>query len=82
MDVLIFGGTRFFGRQLVPALLRRGHRVTIAARGHARNDFGSPVERIVTERADGDCLRRAVCPLDAVCDATAALTPPTTCAGC
>ncbi|MCX7773710.1 MAG: NAD-dependent epimerase/dehydratase family protein, partial [Clostridia bacterium] len=50
MNVLVLGGTRFFGVHLVKALLQKGHDVAIATRGNAKDAFGSRVERITIER--------------------------------
>ena len=38
--VLVLGGTRFFGKHLVEALLQAGHDVTIATRGITEDSFG------------------------------------------
>ena len=37
MNILVLGGTRFMGKHLVSALLRKGHKITIATRGMAEN---------------------------------------------
>ncbi|MGH4123418.1 MAG: NAD-dependent epimerase/dehydratase family protein [Clostridium sp.] len=34
MNILVLGGTRFFGVHLVDNLLKNGHQVTIANRGN------------------------------------------------
>ena len=51
MHVLVIGGTRFVGYQLVWRLLAEGHRVTILNRGLHEDPFGTRVERIVADRA-------------------------------
>lgn len=33
MKILVFGGTRFFGKKLVERLVSEGHEVTIGTRG-------------------------------------------------
>ena len=33
MDILILGGTRFFGIHMVNELINQGHNITIATRG-------------------------------------------------
>ncbi len=43
--VLVLGGTRFFGKHLVEALLQDGHDVTIATRGITEDSFGSRVKK-------------------------------------
>ncbi|MBB5173279.1 NAD-dependent epimerase/dehydratase family protein [Texcoconibacillus texcoconensis] len=50
--VLIFGGTRFFGKRLVEKCLANGDEVTIATRGKQRDDFGNRIERITVDRAN------------------------------
>ncbi|WP_436865675.1 NAD-dependent epimerase/dehydratase family protein [Bacillus fungorum] len=50
--VLVLGGTRFFGKHLVEALLHDGHDVTIATRGITEDSFGSTVKRLIVDRED------------------------------
>lgn len=71
--ILVLGGTRFFGRHMVSALLAQGHSVTIATRGQTPDPFGNTVERIVLERTDADCIRQALLgkSFDVVCDSLA-----------
>ncbi len=54
--VLVLGGTRFFGKHLVEALLQNGHDVTIATRGITEDSFGSRVNRFIVDREDGKQL--------------------------
>ena len=70
MNILVIGGTRFFGIHLVKSLLRRGHNVTIATRGRAKDEFGNNVERIIIERTDASSLAAALGTrsFDVVCD--------------
>ena len=56
MNILVLGGTGFFGKHLVWELLHRGHEVTIATRGRTPDDFGDRVRRL-HRRPDG-------CPAD------------------
>ncbi len=56
MDVLVFGGTRFFGVCLVEKLLERGHKVTIATRGLTPDPFGDRVKRLVVDRGNEEGL--------------------------
>ncbi len=56
MEILILGGTRLMGIHLVEELLLQGHRITIATRGITKDNFGNRVERIITERTDGEAL--------------------------
>lgn len=46
MNVLVIGGTRFFGIPMVDRLLQLGHDVTIATRGVTTDKFGKFVKRI------------------------------------
>jgi nucleoside-diphosphate-sugar epimerase len=59
-NILIIGGTRFFGRRLVRRLLDAGACVTIATRGRAADDFGERVSRIVVDRRDRAALQAAM----------------------
>jgi nucleoside-diphosphate-sugar epimerase len=49
-NILVIGGTRYFGKLLVQRLLHAGHQVTIATRGHAPDPFGSRISRIRVDR--------------------------------
>ncbi len=50
LKILVFGGTRFFGKKLVMRLLAEGHDVTIATRGKTADDFGDAVRRVKIKR--------------------------------
>lgn len=52
MNILVLGGTRFFGRHLVRNLIDAGHEVTIATRGRTADDFGSTVKRVIVDRTN------------------------------
>jgi nucleoside-diphosphate-sugar epimerase len=58
-NVLVLGGTRFFGKLLVQRLLRTGHRVTIATRGYAPDPFGQRIERVRVDRRNDTAMRSA-----------------------
>ncbi len=58
--VLVLGGTRFFGKHLVNALLQAGHDVTIATRGITEDSFGSTVKRLIVDREDRKQLRECL----------------------
>lgn len=60
MDILILGGTRYFGVHLVRTLLREGHGVTIATRGQQPDAFGDSVRRIQVERTSAESLHAAL----------------------
>lgn len=59
MNILIIGGTRFFGIHTVEALLSKGHQVTIATRGLAPDSFGDRVSRILFDRENFESIRKA-----------------------
>jgi len=52
MDVLMLGGTRFFGIRIVELLIQAGHRVTLYTRGNSRPAFWDQVEHILGDRSD------------------------------
>jgi nucleoside-diphosphate-sugar epimerase len=58
--VLIFGGTRFFGKRLVRVLLDEGHVVTIATRGTTPDEFGESIKRLTLDREDAASVSVAV----------------------
>ena len=59
-NILVLGGTRFFGLRLVELLIKEGHRVTIVTRGQLRNPFGEQVEHIIVDRSDRVAFAKAV----------------------
>ena len=56
--VLVFGGTRFFGKQLVKELIKEGYDVTIATRGIKLDPFEDKVKRISVDREDRKFMER------------------------
>lgn len=58
MDILVLGGTQFFGKMLVHQLLDKGYSVTIATRGKTGDPFGERVKRIVVDRFNEQSLRK------------------------
>lgn len=60
MQILVIGGTRFFGVPMVQELLKKGHRVTIATRGLKQDPFGDCVERIVLDHTDFESMKHAL----------------------
>ena len=62
-NILVIGGTRFFGKLLVQRLLRAGHRVTIATRGYAPDPFGNrygdQFARVRVDRRNEHAMRNA-----------------------
>ena len=59
-NILVIGGTRFFGRKLVELLLIDGHDVAILTRGHAGNPFNDRVEHIIADRLNKQALASAI----------------------
>ncbi|WP_026905851.1 NAD-dependent epimerase/dehydratase family protein [Paucisalibacillus globulus] len=57
---LVFGGTRFFGVNLVEDLLARGMKVTVATRQYSDDPFGDKVERLKVDRFDMESVEAAV----------------------
>ncbi|SFD66905.1 NAD-dependent epimerase/dehydratase family protein [Massilia yuzhufengensis] len=58
-NILVIGGTRYFGKLLVQRLLRAGHRVTIATRGYAPDPFGERITRVRVDRRNEHAMRNA-----------------------
>lgn len=59
MDILVLGGTRFFGVPMINELTAR-HNVTVATRGLTADSFGDSVERIKLDRTDAADIERAL----------------------
>lgn len=59
MNVLVLGGTRYFGIPMVQELLRQGHQVTIGTRQMTQDNFGDTVRRIQVERMDPMQMQQA-----------------------
>lgn len=59
MNILVLGGTRYFGIPMVQELLRQGHQVTIGTRQKTKDDFGDAVQRIQVERMDPVQMQQA-----------------------
>lgn len=57
MRVLVIGGSRFVGYQLVWRLLAAGHRITVLNRGTRPDPWGARVERLVADRTTADFAR-------------------------
>ncbi|MEN2767476.1 NAD-dependent epimerase/dehydratase family protein [Ornithinibacillus xuwenensis] len=57
---LVFGGTRFFGVNLIEALIDEGVSVTVATRQNSSDPFGDKVERLKVDRFDEASVRSAV----------------------
>ncbi len=59
MRILVIGGTLFIGRELVAALLKAGHEVTILHRS-PKHSAGKKVGNLVADRNDAESLRAAL----------------------
>ncbi|MHA6529699.1 NAD-dependent epimerase/dehydratase family protein [Paenibacillus sp. BAC0078] len=60
-NILVLGGTRFFGKRLVERLLQDADtRVTLLTRGFAEDSFGDSVRRLNVDRTDSKALAEAV----------------------
>ena len=60
MNILVLGGTRFFGKLLVERLIKEGHDVTILTRGQMADPFGDSVDRIKCLRSDNNMMRNCL----------------------
>ncbi|MFJ7920187.1 NAD-dependent epimerase/dehydratase family protein [Lysinibacillus fusiformis] len=60
MNILVLGGTRFFGKKLVELCIENGHDVTILTRGQSSNPFGTAVKQLIVDRDDHDALENAL----------------------
>lgn len=60
MNILVIGGTRFFGVPMVKSLLKAGHCVTIASRGITKDRFGDFVDRIFLDISDYSSVQKAL----------------------
>ncbi|UVI32690.1 NAD-dependent epimerase/dehydratase family protein [Paenibacillus spongiae] len=60
MNVLILGGTRFFGKKLVERLIGEQADITILTRGSTTDSFGDAVTRLQADRTDSAALAHAI----------------------
>ncbi len=60
MNILIVGGTRFFGIPMVNFILNNGHNVTIATRGNHGNPFNERVHHIIMNKIDSNSVKNAL----------------------
>ena len=58
-NILVIGGTRYFGKLLVQRLLAAGHDVTIATRGHVPDPFGERIARVRVDRRNERAMHLA-----------------------
>ncbi len=69
MNILVVGGTRFFGVHLVRTLRKQGHEVTILTRGNVKDDFGD-IQRIRVDRSNQAAMKSVLQGkyFDVICD--------------
>ena len=60
MNILVIGGTRFFGIPMIDILLGKGHAVTVATRGNTKNPFAEMTENIILDRTDSESVKQAL----------------------
>ncbi len=60
MNVLVIGGSRFFGKKLSRKLIQDGHKVTLLNRGTLDDELGNGVTRIKCDRTNSNELQKAV----------------------
>lgn len=60
MRILVLGGTRFFGKQLVKELIKDEHDITVATRGIASDDFGDAIKRLKLDRQDATSIKEVL----------------------
>ena len=60
MNILMLGGTGFFGIYAVKRLLENGHQVTIATRGQTKNPFEGQTTHISLERTSAESIAKAL----------------------
>ena len=60
MNILVVGGTRFFGIPMMEKLIEDGHDITIATRGNAANPFADKTKQIILDRTDYDSVKAAL----------------------
>lgn len=53
-NILVLGGTRFFGKKAVELLLEKNYNVTIATRGNTPHPFGDKVDHIILDASDAN----------------------------
>ncbi len=63
-NILVIGGTRYFGKLLVQRLLNAGHQVTIATRGQTPDPFGARIGRIRVDRRNERAMLAAFAGID------------------
>ncbi|MBP5745870.1 MAG: NAD-dependent epimerase/dehydratase family protein [Lachnospiraceae bacterium] len=60
MNILVIGGTRFFGIPMVKALIKKSHDITIATRGNLQLDFYDNTSHVTLDRTDETSIKNAI----------------------
>ena len=60
MNLLIIGGTAYFGTDIVELALEAGHKATICSRGNTRPPFWDHVSHIAADRTDPQAFGKAL----------------------
>ena len=60
MNILVVGGTGFFGIPMVEKLIADGHDVTIATRGKTKHPFQDSTKQIIMDRTDYESVKKAL----------------------
>lgn len=58
-NILVIGGTKYFGIPMIEDFLLHGHEVTIATRGSTKDNFGNSIRRIRFDLFDKESVKRA-----------------------
>lgn len=58
--ILVLGGTRYFGRELVKCFIEKGYDITVATRGNSEDGFGDSVKRLKLDRDDKESLKKVL----------------------
>ncbi len=57
MNILVIGGTKFFGIPMINALIAQGHDITVATRGNTAGIFGDKVSYITVDRTNPENMK-------------------------
>ncbi len=58
MEILVLGGTRFFGVHIVENLVQNGHTVTVATRGNKKSTFQDKVSHIIVDHLNYEQMKQ------------------------
>jgi nucleoside-diphosphate-sugar epimerase len=63
-DIFIAGGTGYMGRQLIPRLLERGHRVTALVRAGSEGKLAPGCISVIGDALDKETFAEKIAPAD------------------